>query len=86
MDGSAESANLPIKEEKDYNIKKESKTRPRQKIKVCCRLYRRTDVAVRNFGKSPVFFRWFDLRTARTPRTAQKPICENKIKEYNSAD
>ena len=49
MDGSAESANLSIKEEKDYNIKKESKTKPKQKIKVCCRLYRRTDTAVQNF-------------------------------------
>ena len=85
MDGWTESANLPIKEEKDYNIKKESKTRPRQKIKVCCRLYRRTDVAVRNFGKSPVFFRCMGFRTLAHLAQRKKTICENKIKEYISA-
>ena len=73
MDGSAESANLPIKEEKDYNIKKESKTRPKQKIKVCCRLYRRTGVAVRNFGKSPVFFRCMGFRTLAHLAQRKKP-------------
>ena len=36
--------------------------------------------AVRNFGKSPVFFRCFDLRTARTPRTAQKYAFPKKLK------